>query len=124
MKALLIDDSRATRLLLGRLVRDLGFETVEASDGLQGLEVLRTAGPIDLILVDWNMPELDGLGVVRAVRALPEHSGVRLLLVSAESDPVHVVQALTAGADGHLAKPFTREGVAAGIRGLGFACCA
>ena len=111
MQAIVIDDSRATRLILGQLLRSLGFDVAEAADGRQGLEELRRRGDVDLALVDGNMPDMDGLALVRAVRADPGFRSLRLLLVSAEQDAGQVRRTLEAGADGYLAKPFSRQTV-------------
>jgi two-component system chemotaxis response regulator CheY len=62
-----------------------------------------------LVLVDWNMPEMDGLAFVRAVRANPEHAGLRLMMITTQTEMVRVATALEAGADEYLMKPFTAE---------------
>lgn len=108
MRALVIDDSRATRAILTRILDSLGFEVVQAADGRQGLEVLHAEAPIDLALVDWNMPELDGIGFVRACRAdAAVDPQPRLVMVTTEGDTDHILTALDAGADEYAMKPFT-----------------
>lgn len=109
MRALVIDDSRATRAILARLLAELGFDSLHAADGREALDTLATEGPVDLALVDWNMPVLDGLGFVRAVRADPAYDAVKLLMVTTEADVDHLVTALEAGADEYVMKPFTAE---------------
>jgi two-component system chemotaxis response regulator CheY len=69
MRALVIDDSRAMRSILGRMLRELGFEVLEAGNGREAIACLEAPGGVDLALVDWNMPEMDGLEFVRQVRA-------------------------------------------------------
>ena len=118
MHALVIDDSHVTRLILSQILKTLGFQVSQAADGRQGLEELRRT-PVDLALVDGNMPDMDGWTVVRTVRADPAFGSLRLLLVSADEDPGVIRRTLEAGADGYLAKPFTREGIADELRRLG-----
>lgn len=110
-RALVVEDSRTTRLLIRGLLAGLGFEVVEAADGVEGLARLRDPAHdgIVLALVDWHMPVLDGLGFVEAVRAEPAWAGIRLIMVTTEIDKVHVIRALEAGADEYLMKPFTDE---------------
>jgi two-component system, chemotaxis family, chemotaxis protein CheY len=110
MRALVIDDSRATRAILRRLLEQLDHEVLEAGEGRQGLAVLEEEaerGGIDLALVDWNMPIMDGLQFVQAVRARPEYDQVVLMMVTTEGDADHMVKALDAGANEYAMKPFT-----------------
>ncbi len=109
MRALVLDDSRAMRTILGRILVDLGFETVEAADGPAALAELRQGPAFDLALVDWNLPGMSGLEVVQAVRADPVFDRVRLLMVTTETELERVARALDAGADEYIMKPFTRE---------------
>jgi two-component system chemotaxis response regulator CheY len=95
MKALIVDDSRAVRTLMKRMLGEMGFEVSEAGDGRQALDLLQEIGPVDLALVDWNMPEMDGLEFVK--------------MVSAESDMGNIARALMVGADEYAIKPLTRE---------------
>lgn len=112
MHALVVDDSRAVRRIIARTLTDLGFSVDEAGDGRQGLERLAAGPEVDVALVDWNMPELDGLGFVRAVRADPGNAGLRIMVVTSEAELAHVVTALEAGADDYLMKPFTPDALA------------
>jgi two-component system, chemotaxis family, chemotaxis protein CheY len=109
MRALVIDDSRATRAILRRILQQLDFEVREAADGREAMGVLEAAGPggIDLALVDWNMPVMDGLEFVKAVRVRPEYDALVLLMVTTEGDTGHMVEALAAGANEYAMKPFT-----------------
>ncbi len=109
MRALVIDDSRTMRKILGRILQPMGFEVAEAGDGREGFERLRQAGNIDIVLVDWNMPEMDGLAFVRAVRADSTYEAVRLMMVTTESDLSRVATALEAGADEYVMKPFSED---------------
>ena len=109
MRALIVDDSKAMRSILGRMLRGLDFEVVEAANGREGLERLRGGGKVDLALVDWNMPEMNGFDFVRAVRAEYIYDGVLLMMVTTETEMENVVRALAAGANEYVMKPFTRE---------------
>ena len=109
MLALVIDDSRAMRMILKRILVDLGFEVVEAADGQQALELV-AAGPLpDLATIDWNMPVMNGLEFVSAVRATRAHRAMTLMMVTTESEHGQVVRALAAGAHEYVLKPFTAE---------------
>jgi len=107
MRALIVDDSRAVRSVIGRSVRELGFTPVEAGNGREALQRLATEGPVDLALVDWNMPEMSGYECVCAVRADASHDAMRIIMVTSESELQRVATALDAGANEYLMKPFT-----------------
>jgi two-component system chemotaxis response regulator CheY len=121
MRALVIDDSRTMRVMLGRQLRELGFDVLEASDGVQALERLRGAGPETpaLATVDWNMPVMDGLTFVQTVRQRPEWRSIALMMVTTEAEQAQIVRALAAGAHEYLIKPFPAEALGEKIRLLG-----
>jgi two-component system chemotaxis response regulator CheY len=108
MRALVIDDSRAMRSILANILRNLDFEVVEAADGRQAVDVVRRDPSFDLALVDWNLPEMSGLEVVTELRSDPRFDGIRLLMVTTETEFDRVTQALKAGADEYIMKPFDR----------------
>jgi two-component system chemotaxis response regulator CheY len=116
--ALVIDDSRAMRLILGRMLRDLGFDVVEATHGREGLQQLAEAP--DLVLVDWNMPEMSGIEFLEAMRRPPHSSAAKVVMVTTETEIPQVLRALGAGADEYLMKPFTKEAVLDKLHLLGF----
>jgi two-component system chemotaxis response regulator CheY len=119
MRALILDDSRAMRMILRRIMHSAGFEVVEAADGRQGLDAL-SAGPLpDVALVDWNMPGIDGLAFVNAVRDNPAYRPMTLMMVTTESEHDQVVRALAAGAHEYLIKPFTADAVVDKLELLG-----
>lgn len=107
MRAIVVDDSRATRAMLVRILGGLGFDTVQAADGQAALDALDEHGPVELALVDWNMPVLDGLGFVRAARGRSDLDAMRIVMVTTEGDTQRMVEALEAGADEYAMKPFT-----------------
>jgi two-component system chemotaxis response regulator CheY len=119
MLALVVDDSRAMRMVLRRIVGGLGFDVVEAGNGKEALDAV-DAGPIpDIALVDWNMPVMDGLEFVVAVRSRPELRGVTLMMVTTESEHGQIVRALAAGAHEYVIKPFTPDAIAEKLALLG-----
>jgi two-component system chemotaxis response regulator CheY len=109
MRALIVDDSRATRSLLRRTLTEVGYEVLEAGNGLEALALLGSCDPVDLALVDWNMPEMDGLELVKAMRADRAYADVVVMMVSAESDMSNVARALMVGADEYAIKPVTKD---------------
>lgn len=120
MRALVVDDSRATRMMIGKILKELGFEVTEAGHGKEALERLKELGPADLALVDWNMPEMNGYDFVRAVRADPQYDGMRMMMVTTETDMPQVIKALEAGANEYAMKPFTKEVIVEKLQLLGF----
>ncbi|MDP9465831.1 MAG: response regulator [Actinomycetota bacterium] len=119
MLALVIDDSRAMRMILKRILLDRGFTVVEAGDGQQALDAV-AAGPVpDLALIDWNMPVMNGLEFVMAVRRMPECRRMTLMMVTTESEHSQIVRALAAGAHEYVLKPFTAEAIADKLSLLG-----
>jgi two-component system chemotaxis response regulator CheY len=119
MQALVIDDSRAVRLLIGDILRQRGFEVATASDGQEGLERLRENPDIRLVLVDWNMPVMDGLEFIHAVRKVPAWDEVWLVMVTTETESEQVQRAISAGANEYVMKPFTAEVLVAKLSLLG-----
>jgi two-component system chemotaxis response regulator CheY len=108
--ALVIDDSKAIRIILRRLLGELGFEVVEAANGREALQRLNgPMGPFDLALVDWNMPEMNGLEFVREVRGQGGHQDLTMVMVTTETESGQVVRALAAGANEYIMKPFSRD---------------
>ena len=109
MQALVVDDSKAIRSIVGRSLRQMGFEVLEAGHGQEALDRLRDAPGTSLVLVDWNMPVMNGLEFIRAVRANDAWRDLPLVMVTTESELVHVEAALSAGANEYIMKPFTVE---------------
>ena len=114
---MVIDDSRAMRLILKRIVAQLGFDVVEAGNGQEAMDYLQ-ANVLDgegevpgLALVDWNMPGMNGLEFVTAVRAEPRLRGMTLMMVTTESEQSQIVRALASGAHEYVIKPFTPDAI-------------
>ncbi len=110
MNALIIDDSRAMRRILGKIMKGLGFEVLEAENGAQGLDAfLANSDAIEVTLVDWNMPVMNGLEFIEAVRGKNEFDQAKLVMVTTETEPARMARALMAGVDEFVMKPFTTE---------------
>jgi two-component system chemotaxis response regulator CheY len=109
-KALIVDDSKAIRMILGRILRELGYETCEAVNGKDALEVIESEkATVDLVLADWNMPEMNGLDLVKRLRQNPELDSLKVIMVTTETEVDHIVSALEAGANEYVMKPFTKD---------------
>jgi two-component system chemotaxis response regulator CheY len=119
MQALVIDDSRAIRLILGKMLRGLGMEVADAENGRAALDLIDQGLDPTLVLVDWNMPEMTGIEFLATVREPPYLSTARILMITTETDLPQVMQALESGADEYLMKPFTEEAVLAKLALLG-----
>ena len=109
MRALVVDDSRTVRIIVGNILREIGIEVVEAENGVEALELIHRDPEVDLMLLDWNMPEMNGFDLLRAVRAQRAYDGLRILMVTSESQGDQVVKALSAGANEYLMKPFNKD---------------
>lgn len=121
-RALIVDDSQATRSMLAGMMDELGFDVEEACDGADAISVLRKGRTFDVLLVDWNMPNVDGVEFVRAVRSNPFYNTqVRLIMVTSVDEPNLMEKALTAGANEYLMKPFTKEMLADKLTLIGMA---
>jgi two-component system chemotaxis response regulator CheY len=119
MKVLIVDDSRAMRAMLKSIMTDLGFEILEAGHGIEGLAQLEANPGIDLALVDWNMPQMDGLEFVKALRQDRRNAELKVMMVTAENDMAKMARALMVGADEYAMKPLTRDAIIAKLEMLG-----
>lgn len=109
MKILIVDDFSTMRRIIKNLLRDLGFNnTHEADDGNTALPQLKN-GNFDFLITDWNMPGMQGIDLLRAVRADPHLSSLPVLLVTAEARRDQIVLAAEAGVNGYIVKPFTAQ---------------
>ncbi len=107
IKILVVDDFSTMRRIIKNLLRDLGFVNAdEADDGLTALPMLQ-AGNYDLLITDWNMPGMQGIDLLRAVRADPKLSTMPVLMVTAEQKKAQIIEAAQAGVNGYIVKPFT-----------------
>lgn len=119
MYALIVDDSRAMRRILRTIVEPLGFQIAEAGHGIEGLQQLEQHPDTELALVDWNMPEMNGIEFVKAVRANPRYEQIKLVMVTTETEPGKMARALMAGVDEFVMKPFTPDILLAKLQLIG-----
>lgn len=108
MRALVVDDSRAIRSILAGILGDIGFDVVGVADAEEAHALLQRDADFKLALVDWNLPVMSGLDLVREIRAMPSLDSVRLMMVTTETELERVSQALDAGADEYIMKPFDK----------------
>ncbi|MAX52521.1 MAG: chemotaxis protein CheY [Methylophaga sp.] len=107
MKILIVDDFSTMRRIIKNLLRDLGFNnTQEADDGLTALPILQ-AGGIDFLVTDWNMPGMQGIDLLKTVRADEKLASLPVLMVTAETKREQIIEAAQAGVNGYIVKPFT-----------------
>ncbi len=109
-KALVVDDSKTIRMIIRRVLIELGFEVCEAANGVEALKVLeKEKTAVSLVLADWNMPEMNGLELVKNLRQNPEFASMKILMVTTETEIGQMTQALEAGANEYVMKPFTKD---------------
>jgi two-component system chemotaxis response regulator CheY len=107
MKILVVDDFSTMRRIVRNLLKELGFANVEeAEDGAIGLQKL-LGGGFEFVVTDWNMPNMDGLQMLQAIRANPSLARLPVLMITAEAKKENIIAAAQAGASGYIVKPFT-----------------
>jgi two-component system chemotaxis response regulator CheY len=109
VRALVIDDSRAIRGIIKKILGEIGLDVLEAGHGLEALQRLKEAQIVDVMLIDWNMPEMNGYDLVCAVRGDPRYNEVPLMMVTSETELSQMAKALQAGANEYVMKPFTKD---------------
>ena len=119
-QALVVDDSAVIRKVARRIFEGMRFETAEAEDGQKALSACRALMP-DVILLDWNMPVMDGFAFLRELRKMPGGAKPKVVFCTTENDVAHIARALHAGADDYIMKPFDRSIVTAKFKDLGLA---
>lgn len=116
MKLLTIDDSRTIRRVISDIGSALGYEVLEAENGQIALDLLKVKGKeVGLILLDWNMPGMNGLEVLKKVKGDPALAHIPVMMVTTEGEKDYIVQSIQAGAAHYLTKPFTQEDMATRI---------
>lgn len=120
MKVLIIDDSKAMRMILSKILADIGCEVSDAAHGLEALEKIASEGKPDLALVDWNMPEMNGLEFIQAVRAKPDYASISLMMITTESEIENVNAARAAGVNEYIIKPFSTQIILEKLQVMGF----
>lgn len=116
---LIIDDSRVIRKVSRHILEELGFAVSEAANGLAGLERCTEAMP-DVILLDWNMPVMNGIEFLRKLREHPGGTGPKVVFCTTENDVDHIREALSAGADEYVMKPFDHYTLQIKLQLVGF----
>ncbi len=123
MKALIVDDAKVVRVALGRIMNQLGFETVDAADGQQALDQMAAHPDVDVVMLDWNMPVMNGYDFLVALRAMPEHgSNPKVIMVTTETGMPQMLKALAAGADEYVMKPFDKDMIFGKLQLVGLEC--
>lgn len=118
MKILIVDDSSVIRRMLCYICEELGFTTELASNGKEGLAVLQEKGPFDLLLVDWEMPEVNGLDMIRSIKDRNLNPGLKILMITTHNTMGDMVTAMSLGIDDYLMKPIDEESVIGRLRAL------
>ena len=109
MRFLVVDDSSTMRRIIINTLQKLGYQDItEAANGREGLERL-SSGPVDMIITDWNMPEMTGIDFIRAVRTNAQHAALPVLMVTTNAAKDDIVEALRAGVSNYVVKPFTPD---------------
>jgi two-component system chemotaxis response regulator CheY len=109
-KALVVDDSRTIRTIIRRILIELGYEVCEAVDGIEALKVVEAErAELKFVLADWNMPEMNGLELLKQLRKDPTLASLKILMVTTETEMGQMASALEAGANEYVMKPFTKD---------------
>jgi two-component system chemotaxis response regulator CheY len=118
--AMVIDDSRAMRMILSRALQGFGYQVAQAANGKDALAQIHQGGSdVALFLVDWNMPEMNGLDFVKNLRAESRFNSIPIVMVTTETEVDQMTAALEAGANEYVIKPFTNETIEDKLRMLG-----
>ncbi|RMH50296.1 MAG: response regulator [Zetaproteobacteria bacterium] len=120
MKALVVDDAKVVRVSLGRIMKQLGYEVLEAADGAQAIEQIEAHPDTTVVMLDWNMPVMNGYDFLVELRSRPEHgSEPKVIMVTTETGMGQMLKALAAGADEYIMKPFDKDMVISKMEILG-----
>ena len=114
-RILAVDDSPSMRQMVGVTLKSAGYDVLEACDGREALNIAKQQAPVDLVITDVNMPNMDGLTLVRELRMLPHYRGVPLLVLTTEASAEKKLEGKAAGATGWVVKPFSPERLLATI---------
>jgi len=125
MKALIVDDAKVVRVALGRIMNQLGFESIEAADGLQAIEQMEAHPDVDVVMLDWNMPVMNGYDFLITMRGMSQFaSSPKVVMVTTETSMPSMLKALAAGADEYVMKPFDKDMIAGKLNIVGLECSA
>ena len=109
MRAMVLDDEEDVRRLLGLMVSRLGFDVSEGANGQEGLDLLQEPTPVDVILLDWRMPEMEGPSFLKALQKNPAHKNIPVMMLTGLNEMDDVATALKLGAKEYLMKPITQR---------------
>jgi len=116
IKVLIVDDSSTMRRIIGKVLKNMGItEILQAADGVDAISLLSDTS-VDLVLADWNMPRMNGLRMVKKLREKRGTASIPIIMVTTEAERSSVVEAIKAGANNYLAKPFTPDALATKIK--------
>ncbi len=115
MKVLVVDDSAIMRKVIEQILEMLGHEAVPAANGVEAFDRLKEHDDVQLILLDWNMPEMNGIEFLRAIKDRPGLSAIPVIMLTPESERRKMIEAIEAGAKHYLTKPFQPETLATKI---------
>ena len=121
-RALIVDDSRAYRLVMKNYLSELGYDPVESQDGHDALEKMRGGLKVAVALIDWEMPRMTGVELIRALRADSQWDHLPILMVTTRSSADCVIEAIASGANEFIMKPFTKEVLAAKLELAQYIC--
>jgi two-component system chemotaxis response regulator CheY len=116
---LIVDDSKFMRSFIRAQTERLCFETEQAADGMEALAILAASPPFDIVLIDWDMPVMDGIELLQKLREHREFDRLKILMVTARTGQAEVTEALSRGADDYLMKPITSQMIAEKLRIIG-----
>lgn len=117
MKVLVVDDSLVVRTIIEKTVQQMGYEAVHAGNGQEALDILaKQADDVELVLLDWNMPVMDGHDTVLNIKKNKAYDHLCIIMISTESEDEKIDQVLAAGANDYLAKPFSQEELSTKIK--------
>lgn len=118
-KILLVDDSRAVRMFMRRVASSLGLTTLEAENGQQAMLIAQQHPDLDVVLLDWNMPVMDGLSFLKALREDARERQPAVVMCTTENEMARIVEAMAAGANEYIMKPFTEDIIREKLEGVG-----
>jgi len=107
-RCLIVDDSKVIRMVARKILQELGFETEEAADGQQAVDACKNQMP-EAVLLDWNMPVMDGIQFLKTLRGMPGGTKPIVVFCTTENDIKHIQEAIEAGANEYIMKPFDNE---------------
>ncbi len=113
---MVVDDSASVRQMVSFTIRNCGYDVIEAKDGQDALMKIQTGSTVHMIVTDLNMPNLDGVGLIKGVRSFPSHRFIPIIMLTTESQESKKMQGREAGATGWIVKPFKPEQLAAVVR--------